>query len=163
VDADMVVTLLRAAHPATYRFFCEKPLVFHHTEKGLFTRVCAPVISLECDGSLKQFRYNEYDLAPLDYLSDSDVDAFYFHNSVLVDVIKECEQSLKLKVGEMMILDNHRVMHGRTAFKGYRNLVGCYVGADDWIMRARSRFAEKYRHAGSSHGLDEVQWKLFQA
>jgi trimethyllysine dioxygenase len=63
VDADMVVNVLQTSYPETYKFFCEKPLVFHHTEKGLFARVCAPVIALEVDGGLKQFRYNEYDLA----------------------------------------------------------------------------------------------------
>jgi len=138
VDSETVVNILRADHPATFKFFTDTSLVFHHTEKGLNARVCAPVITVEPDGSLKQFRYNEYDMAPLNYLSEHAIDEFYFHNEILHDTIRECENPIKLRVGDMVIVDNHRVMHGRTAFQGYRNLVGCYVGADDWIMRARA-------------------------
>ena len=42
-----------------------------------------------------------------------------------------------LEVGEMVVIDNHRVCHGRTAFTGFRNLVGCYVGRDDWESSLR--------------------------
>lgn len=160
VDSEMVVEILRSDYPKTFEFFRDTPLVFHHTEKGLFARVCAPVISLEFDGSLKQFRYNEYDLAKIDYMNDQDLNNFYHHNAILAKVIKSCEHHIKLRVGEMVILDNHRIMHGRTAFQGYRNLIGCYVGADDWIMRARSLFARSNDSNGIHPEASEIQnWK----
>jgi hypothetical protein len=158
VDAAMVLTILKCDSPATFQFFAETPLVFHHTEKGLHARVCTPVINLEDDGSLKQFRYNEYDLAPLNYLPEKKIDELYFHNEILHRTIKGCEFPIKLKVGDMVVLDNHRVMHGRTAFKGYRNLIGCYVGADDWIMRARAVAVEGNNAASNlNHDLSDSE------
>ena len=32
-----------------------------------------------------------------------------------------------LRPGETLIIDNHRVLHGRKQFEGYRNMVGCYL------------------------------------
>ena len=138
VDSERALGLLKERHPDTFRFFTEQPLVFHHIEEGLETRVVAPVIDLETTGEIKQFRYNEYDLAPLDYLDETTCDAFYKHNKVLRSVLDECLFLLKLRVGDLIIIDNHRVLHGRKGFTGYRNLVGCYVGKDEWVMRARA-------------------------
>ena len=30
---------------------------------------------------------------------------------------------------EALIIDNHRILHGRQSFIGYRNIVGCYLNA----------------------------------
>ena len=144
VDSEVVVKKLRKSFQNTFDFFRQTNLVFHHTEDKYHARVCTPVINLEPDENhLKQFRYNEYDLAPLNYLDRKMQEEFYLHNAILRDVIEDHVFTIKLNIGEMLVVDNHRVMHGRTAFKGYRNLIGCYVGADDWIMRARKIFEKE--------------------
>ena len=35
----------------------------------------------------------------------------------------------------MTVIDNWRVMHGRSAFTGERRMSGAYVSADDWKSR----------------------------
>lgn len=40
-------------------------------------------------------------------------------------------------MGDALLLDNHRVLHGRHAFTGTRNLLGCYMTAADWQSRCR--------------------------
>ena len=52
-------------------------------------------------------------------------------------VLSRVELTLKLAPGDALLLDNHRVMHGRHAFRGYRNMLGCYLGSDDWRSRLR--------------------------
>ena len=48
----------------------------------------------------------------------------------------------------MVVINNHRVLHGRTGFTGFRNLVGCYVGKDDWESHLRLALgAEKSEYA----------------
>jgi len=141
LDALHLASELRRVAPDAYRFFCETPLVFHHIERGVNTRHTAPVFRVDpASGELLQMRYNAYDLAPLSYLTPDQVDEFYAHNAALARVVRDpANMALcKLGVGEMIVVQNHRVLHGRTAFKGYRNLVGCYVGMDDWVMRARA-------------------------
>ena len=33
----------------------------------------------------------------------------------------------RLHKNQALIVDNHRILHGRTSFEGERNLMGCYV------------------------------------
>lgn len=44
--------------------------------------------------------------------------------------IAECVQSVTLHAGDLLILDNHRVVHGRTSF------VAKFDGTDRWVLRA---------------------------
>jgi hypothetical protein len=37
-----------------------------------------------------------------------------------------------------LVFDNHRVLHGRSAFKGARRLCGAYVNGDDYRSRIRT-------------------------
>jgi len=143
VDGYAVVRALRSEHPSTFRFFASTPLVFHHIEKNCNVRATRRVIDLDPADRLAdpvQFRFNAYDLAPLTYLSDAKLQAAYEHLAVLSRLVRDERfiTEYKLKVGECLVLDNRRVLHGRRAFQGYRNLIGCYVGADDWTQRLRS-------------------------
>jgi gamma-butyrobetaine dioxygenase len=48
--------------------------------------------------------------------------------------------NLKLKGGEMVVFDNRRVLHGRSAFDpntGRRHLHGCYVDRGEFESRLR--------------------------
>ncbi|XP_075265448.1 uncharacterized protein LOC142357814, partial [Convolutriloba macropyga] len=42
-----------------------------------------------------------------------------------------------LSADTMLVFDNWRILHGRTAFKGERKLVGCYIPYEDWVAKAR--------------------------
>lgn len=44
------------------------------------------------------------------------------------------DESLQLKVGDLLIVDNHRCLHGRTAFKGTRSLLRILAKADGWLQ-----------------------------
>jgi trimethyllysine dioxygenase len=43
----------------------------------------------------------------------------------------------KLTPGTIVIFDNWRVMHGRSAFKGNRRMCGAYIPRDDFVSRYR--------------------------
>ena len=45
---------------------------------------------------------------------------------------------MKLEPGTVLIIDNWRVLHGRTAFKGQRHMCGSYIARSDWISMART-------------------------
>lgn len=47
--------------------------------------------------------------------------------------------SLKLEPGQVVVFDNHRILHGRRAFTGDRHLQGCYISRDSF----RSCFNDK--------------------
>jgi trimethyllysine dioxygenase len=39
----------------------------------------------------------------------------------------------KLEPGTVVVIDNTRVMHGRSGFVGERKMCGAYVGRDEWV------------------------------
>ena len=44
----------------------------------------------------------------------------------------------RLESGQAVVLDNHRVMHARTAFNGDRHIRQCHVDRDDFFSRLRT-------------------------
>lgn len=64
---------------------------------------------------------------------------FYKHYTSLAKEIQliENEWRFKLEPGTVCIFDNWRVLHGRTGFKGRRQMVGCYVARCEFLSVAR--------------------------
>ena len=65
------------------------------------------------------FRFNHYDYEcpDLDYQK---------YNSLYKNIIEKTKR-IKLEKNQTILINNHRILHGRTAFTGYRNLIGCYI------------------------------------
>ncbi|KAG6356668.1 hypothetical protein INS49_014542 [Diaporthe citri] len=51
---------------------------------------------------------------------------------------KELEYRFQLRPGTTVIFNNHRVLHGRTAFTGLRRICGGYISMDDFLSRWRN-------------------------
>jgi trimethyllysine dioxygenase len=59
----------------------------------------------------------------------------------LVEAINSAEhvERIRLAPGQCLVVDNQRVLHGRTAFAGgVREMVGCYIGRDEYESRLRA-------------------------
>jgi trimethyllysine dioxygenase len=55
----------------------------------------------------------------------------------------------------MTVINNHRVLHGRSAFDGKRRMCGAYIGVDEY----RSRLAvlsEKFAADSIVHSIGDV-------
>lgn len=87
-------------------------------------------------GELLRVRWNTADRAALE-LPVEDTAAWY-------DAARKFDALLKTKAneyweqltpGRVLIFDNWRVLHGRSAFTGKRRICGGYVNRDDWISR----------------------------
>lgn len=146
-DGFHAAKVLRAEHPDAFDFFSRVALPFRHAEGGVHVEHAAPVFSLDPrTGAAVGFRYNELDRAPLaPPLTYGDVGAFYAHQETLVQVLHRLEVAVRLEAGTALILNNHRVLHGRYAFRGRRNMLGAYLTPDDWMSNLRVLEA---RHEG---------------
>ncbi|KAK8058684.1 Trimethyllysine dioxygenase [Apiospora phragmitis] len=51
---------------------------------------------------------------------------------------KDVEYWVQLEPGNLLIFDNWRVLHGRSAFTGVRRMCGGYINRDDFISRWRN-------------------------
>jgi len=72
-------------------------------------------------------------------LTEQEVEEFYTHLPTLLNLSRAPEHSCQvlLGLGDMLIVENRRVMHGRREFQGYRNLRGCYMDSDTYESRLR--------------------------
>lgn len=98
-----------------------------------------PIISLDSNGKVFRFRLNNDDRACLDSLSEANVEKFYEYIPKLLRLSRDSRFAsfVRLDVGDMLVVENRRVMHGRLEFQGRRNLVGCYMDADMYESRLR--------------------------
>ena len=138
-DGFKAAEVLRREHPATFDFFCRVALPFMHTEGDSSLEHVATVFELHpFTREVVSFRYNELDRAPLGPpLGFDDVRDYYHHQAILIRVLSRLEMPLRLSPGDAIFVDNHRVLHGRHGFTGRRNMIGCYLTADDWQSNLR--------------------------
>ena len=74
----------------------------------------------------------------LDYvpvLKKEKLDEFYKARSLFIKLCNSKKFMIKFKLapGDLMMMDNHRTLHGRTSFNGKvgkRHLQGCYIDHD---------------------------------
>lgn len=145
VDGFAVAAALRREHPDTFEFFTKTPLRFHHTEPHTHVSAMRPVIQLDASGQVTGFSWNNDDRAPVGRsigMGGPAVSAFYRHLPVLLRALRDpaFELWLPLRPGTVLVFDNTRVLHGRSAFTAAsgRVLAGCYVARQDWHGRMRA-------------------------
>lgn len=79
------------------------------------------------------------DRAFFNTLPQKQVMQFYKHYTALAKEVlsSENEWRFQLEPGTVCIFDNWRLLHGRTAFNGRRQMVGCYVSRREFLSVAR--------------------------
>jgi trimethyllysine dioxygenase len=99
-------------------------------------------------GKLAQVRWNNEDRGVLGQgWSPDQVEEWYDAAKKWDQAVRsvDAEYWVQLSPGTLVVIDNWRVMHGRSAFTGARRMCGAYVGNDDWRSRLetlRRRFEE---------------------
>jgi gamma-butyrobetaine dioxygenase len=93
-----------------------------------------PLLEYDRDGRFRQIRLNTKLDAPLPP-ADGDLDAFYRGRRWLTDWLNDPQHQVtfRLEPGDVMFMDNLRVLHGRTPFdpsQGVRHLQGAYLDHD---------------------------------
>ena len=76
-----------------------------------------------------QIRINAYDRAPHENMTLSNQLKFYNYYPRLIKMSKEDSlmKKISLQPGTVLLVNNWRILHGRTAFEGQRTLSGCYI------------------------------------
>jgi gamma-butyrobetaine dioxygenase len=99
-------------------------------------RATGPMIGLDPRGRIRQIRFNGRSLTPV-HLPAAQARAFYAAYRAFAELIsgQEATVTARLSPGDCVIIDNTRVLHGRTGFtdgggSGRRRLQGCYADLD---------------------------------
>lgn len=141
VDGFNAAERLRKNHP-TYFEKLVHTVVPHEYIEGTTSHLYSLGTVLSVDpvsGQLINIRFNPYDRASLCTLPAQGIPEFYVSYDALTQIIhsRESEFWLKLLPGTVLLVDNWRVMHGRSSFTGKRVVSGCYLPRDDWLSQAR--------------------------
>ncbi|KIM40595.1 hypothetical protein M413DRAFT_446026 [Hebeloma cylindrosporum] len=115
-------------------------------------------------GELVQVRWNNDDRSVMRGLSADVVEEWYeairLWNECLTS--PDSEYWVQLQPGTAVVLNNHRVLHGRSAFDGKRRMCGAYIGVDEYRSKLavlRERFegsAESNISVNSNAGADST-------
>mmetsp|Transcript_15210 Transcript_15210/g.52843 ORF Transcript_15210/g.52843 Transcript_15210/m.52843 type:complete len:515 (-) Transcript_15210:113-1657(-) len=139
VDGLAVADDLRERHPAAFDFFCRQRLPFFKVDDTHDLREMRRVITVDPDtGDFAGIAFNDVDRAPVHLPADV-IPRFYEHMRDLSALCNDPRNALwtDLVPGTVMLMNNRRVMHGRSAFnvESGRLLSGCYVDEDEWRSR----------------------------
>ncbi|KAF9426260.1 hypothetical protein BGZ94_006763 [Podila epigama] len=145
VDGFHCAKILKEKYPASYKTLSEIRVPAHSAGDAATHIVPTPrrnpILNHDpMTNDLMQVRFNNDDRSTLDHLEPEQVDAFYDAlfdwNKILTD-----EQNMlwtKFQPGRVVIFDNWRCLHGRSAFTGKRRMCGAYTNWDDYRSRWRT-------------------------
>ncbi|CCV08782.1 putative Gamma-butyrobetaine dioxygenase [Mesorhizobium metallidurans STM 2683] len=135
VDGFHVAELMRSKTPKLFEPLTRHGVTFHREHAGeVFFSAEAHVISLDAAGQVTGIRYNDRCLAP-QTASEDEIDGLIEALAELTRLIRAPQNQFQhqLQPGEVLVFDNQRVMHGRSAFDptlAVRHLRSCNIDRD---------------------------------
>ncbi|GFO15317.1 trimethyllysine dioxygenase, mitochondrial [Plakobranchus ocellatus] len=146
VDGFNAVDTIRRDDPKAFQTLQDTPIPFEYMATAAngkppyLMKAYSPIFTEHPGtGELLTFRFNAYDRGTMDTVKPQDLPQFYAAYQKISQVISSPASQLwfQLSPGTVLLVDNWRVMHGRSAFTGFRLLSGCYLSRDEWISQAR--------------------------
>ena len=141
IDGFSAALMLAERAPEHFDALCSSPVPFEY--KGSDgTHLCSggPLIEVDRMGVLRSVRFNNRSMAPMGLPFDETL-AFYEAYRAFAEVLErpELRVTFRLAPGSLFVVDNTRVMHGRTGYEsdGHRHLQGCYADIDGLASRRR--------------------------
>ncbi|XP_042220679.1 gamma-butyrobetaine dioxygenase-like [Homarus americanus] len=137
--------LMKEIHPQHYATLVTTPIYFQ--DKGFqiydFDKITkTTTIELDEQGKLKRLHTSSQSRDSIMDLTPEQILAFYSALKTFNNTLYEHSIEMKTKPGDILVLDNSRVMHSRTAFdpstaKGPRHLHNAYIDWDE--LRSKRR------------------------
>ncbi len=130
-DGFALATQLRESAPAAFRLLTTTAVPFHYRSADAELYAARPLIQLACDGEVTAVHYNNRSIR----VAPRTAPEFYAAYRRFASLLREPRFQLRLKLadGDLVVFDNQRVLHGRTAFTSARHprhLQGCYLTRD---------------------------------
>jgi gamma-butyrobetaine dioxygenase len=143
VDGFAVVARLAAEDLRGFALLSTRCARFDYAaEAEVRLRAKAPLIELGPDGELLAVRFNNRSAAPLVDTPFDEMADYYGAYRRFAELIEDPALAFRFKLapGEAFVVDNRRVLHGRTAFtgEGGRWLQGCYADRDGLLSTLRA-------------------------
>lgn len=142
VDGYFVAEKIRREDPAAFRALTTLNVTHVFSSKKHHFRFDGPVISLRADGRVRELRYNQALIAPLEVESTDDARELYRALRVFANETRSLENLLhwRMKEGELLVFNNRRMLHGRSGYNALntrRHLEGCYLDYEEFVGRLK--------------------------
>ena len=134
VDGLAVTEELKKEHPSFFQILTEIKVRFQFVDDKVVLEDWAEMIQLDENKRLKQVRFSpRLDFVPL--MDKEKLELYYAARNKISEMYnsKKFRIEFKLKPGDLLMMDNYRLLHGRTEYnanEGNRFLQGCYIDYD---------------------------------
>ena len=138
VDGFALHDWMQQHHPEEANTLAQISIPGQYIGDGTMLKAERPPFKYGLDGNIRQVTFNNYDRAPF-RLSDEKMAALYKAIKIFDCKANDLDMQWRhiLKPGQMLVFDNWRILHGRAAFKGEREMAGCYVNREDFESKLR--------------------------
>jgi gamma-butyrobetaine dioxygenase len=134
VDGFAAAVALREREPAAFQLLTRTPVRFRYRDATTELVASAPPIELDAAGNLLAVHFSpRLDFVPLG--PPQALAGYYRARRAFDHLLRSPEFEIRflLGSGELLMMDNRRLLHGRTGFdpsEGLRHLQGCYIDID---------------------------------
>jgi len=134
VDGFTVTEKLKKDFPNYYKILTEVKVRFQFIDQTVVLEDWSEIIKLNEKGKFKQVRFSPR----LDFVPGMEIDKLelYYTAREKISELYNSENyklQFKLEPGDLLMMDNYRLLHGRTSYnasEGERFLQGCYIDYD---------------------------------
>jgi len=147
-DGYAIAEHLRATAPDAFAVLTRTAVPFRYRSKDAELYAERPLIQLTCSGEISAVHYNSRSIAPLQFAAHQAA-PFYSAYRRFAALLRDPRYHLQLRLGDgdLVVFDNQRTLHGRTAFSSARHprhLRGCYLTRDSVYSEASVLRREYY-------------------
>ncbi len=134
VDGLAVTEELKKKHLTFFQILTEIKVRFQFVDDNVVLEDWAEMIQLDENKRLKQVRFSpRLDFVPL--MDKEKLELYYAARNKISEMYnsEKFRIEFKLKPGDLLMMDNYRLLHGRTEYnvnEGNRFLQGCYIDYD---------------------------------
>ena len=134
VDGLTVTEELKKNYPDYYKILTEVKVRFQFIDQDVVLEDWAEMIKLDDHGQLKQVRFSpRLDFVPL--MDKEKLEMYYSARKKISELYNSDKYRIEFKLssGDLLMMDNYRLLHGRTSYdanEGMRFLQGCYIDYD---------------------------------
>ena len=134
VDGWQILEDLRQEHPEHFAALCNIPVPFREFDANNETYTKMPMVRCSSKGEIAGLRYSNQLMQPMDPTGEG-VEEFYraYHELSRRIMVGQARTSFRLEGGQILVLQAHRVLHGRHAFtpNARRHLQDAYYEHDN--------------------------------
>ena len=134
VDGYTVTKKLKKDFPNYYKILTEVKVRFQFVDQTIVLEDWAEMIKLNNQGKFKQVRFSpRLDFVP--FMEKDKLELFYAARKKISELYNSNKYRIEFKLssGDLLMMDNYRLLHGRTSYdanEGERFLQGCYIDYD---------------------------------